>query len=544
MQNTKRRIGIVLLVCLVLVPATVAADSVEKIKVWTARELVKRIIKSERKIKNWQVRAEYTHSNEYRIVYDQAYDQGRKYEQGTSFYPAGKANILNPPPGAKPVYNPAYSSEFKYVFDGTKSYELQDDIRFTTQGSNSKIVHKGKRGSIGPGDKSLTFHNWGPHELLGYTFSDSFRRCKGKTLGEVLLRYIDKISIRKEPQNINGNLCTVIDVLGISSYAPKGSCAADDWRFWIDTKRDFRPLKMTAYHLRNHDRASPQKKLTWKREITKLTKVDGIWFPIECKDDDTVVRIEKNSIRLNKEIDPANFAPIDYPNGCRLSNRFTDENYIVGKFSDPEYKPETPLEKLLKQLSNHQVTVDPGFTKDLISVLRDFHMFDDKVKWMSAVRGLVLIGPPAVPELITELKRTRIKRTLVTVAFTLRAIGDLSAVDALIDALGRNIEGSGSCGFGLPKNDLDRFIHKNQADPSSPRVGVLGWNYEVTTALEKLTGHTEGHKHLWPHDLKGNPIPCNKISSTIAQPMEKPQTVARRWRRWWNMNKHRLVSAE
>jgi hypothetical protein len=533
-----------MLLCSLLAGAEAPGESTPTVQTWTARELVDNIIESERKIRNWEVRAEYTHSNGYKVVYEMGWDPPKKYQQGTSFTPAGKRWVLGGPPGQGPVDCPASTTNFTYVFDGTKSYRLEGVTRSTVRaGKVEQVEHRDKDGSIGPGDHSLTFRNWGPHELLGYWVGAGFRGCEGKTLGEVLLRHIDKVRIRKAPEAINGHLCMVMEVLGISKCAPKGLDVPDELRFWIDTERDFRPLRITTYRVRYRDRASPQKELSSTFEITKLTKVDGIWFPIECKGDDTVVRIETESIRLNKNVDPSRFAPIDFPPGCRFSDLFTDEHYIVGEFSDPAYEPKTPLEKLLKELRDRQVEVDRKFTKGLIGVLRDFNVFDDKEKWTAAVRGLVLIGRAAVPELIAELKRTKNPNTVRAIAFTLRAIGDSAAVDALIDALDHPDYGpTSSCGLGPPKTNLDRFIKRHQSVTSDPKLGFQGWQYEVTVALEKLTGHTEGHKHLWPHDSKGNPIPCNKMSSTIAQPMEKPRTVARRWRQWWNQNKHRFVS--
>jgi hypothetical protein len=533
-----------------LAPTYVTAASPEKSKTWTARELIEKITESERKIRNWEVHAEYEYQalNGYKVVYDMGYDQGKKYEQGTYFYSAGKANILNAPPGAEPVCEPAYTSEFKHVFDGTKCYKLEDDISFPVREGKASVKYKGKRGSIGPGDRSLTFSNWGPHELLGHWVGEGFRGCKGKTLGKVLLRHIDKVRIRRVPEDVNGHRCVVMEVLGVSKYAPKRLDVPDELRFWIDTERDFRPLKITTYHVRYRGRSNWKKELSGTHEITKLTKVDGIWFPIEYKRDNKVVRIKKGSIRLNKGVDPNKFGRIEFQPGYRVSDLFTDEHYIVGEFSDPGYEPKTPVERVLKGLRNREVEVDPEFTDDFINVLRAFHIFDDKDKWCAAVRGLVLIGRPAVPALIAELKRKRTKNkpaTLSALARTLGAIGDPCAVPALINALEGGWRPGNEYGLGEPKTDLLRFMKKHQWDPSEPRVQFSAPAYEITKALGKLTGHSEGYRHLCECDLRGRPIPCGvRLPKSQILPMESKHEVAHRWRQWWSQNKRTLIRPE
>jgi hypothetical protein len=432
--------------------------------------------------------------------------------------------------------------------NGTKCYKLEDDISFPVREGKASVKYKGKRGSIGPGDRSLTFSNWGPHELLGHWVGEGFRGCKGKTLGKVLLRHIDKVRIRRVPEDVNGHRCVVMEVLGVSKYAPKRLDVPDELRFWIDTERDFRPLKITTYHVRYRGRSNWKKELSGTHEITKLTKVDGIWFPIEYKRDNKVVRIKKGSIRLNKGVDPNKFGRIEFQPGYRVSDLFTDEHYIVGEFSDPGYEPKTPVERVLKGLRNREVEVDPEFTDDFINVLRAFHIFDDKDKWCAAVRGLVLIGRPAVPALIAELKRKRTKNkpaTLSALARTLGAIGDPCAVPALINALEGGWRPGNEYGLGEPKTDLLRFMKKHQWDPSEPRVQFSAPAYEITKALGKLTGHSEGYRHLCECDLRGRPIPCGvRLPKSQILPMESKHEVAHRWRQWWSQNKRTLIRPE
>ena len=73
--------------------------------------------------------------------------------------------------------------------------------------------------------------------------------------------------------------------------------------------------------------------------------------------------------------------------------------------------------------------------RENIYVLRHQHL-NRKEQWAAAIRTLVRIGPPAVPELIRELDRRNRSTTLRSLGFTLRAIGDPRAVPALIRAKG------------------------------------------------------------------------------------------------------------
>jgi beta-lactamase regulating signal transducer with metallopeptidase domain len=549
-----------------------ATESSVTTRTWTARELIEKIIESEKKIRSWEVRAEYTAYTGFRVVRDMGYEgrTGRKYDEGTEFSPARREKAP-PPYRNNPEYGPdglaesvAYTSEYRSVFDGTRYYRLADDICFPFREGKWLVEYTGKEGSVRCGSRSVTGGSLCPHDLLGNWVNGLFRGREDDTLGEVLLRHIRHVRVREVPENINGHLCTVMEVLGIRDYVPEGISAVDDLHIWIDTERDFRPLRIETHRFREQYEGrvltGMRKELQSTLETTKLTKIDGIWFPTlgeswsgtDRDDHWCMSRIGQSSIRLNKRIDPEEFAPIEFPPGCKVSDWIRDVSYIVGEFSDPAYEPETPLEKVLKQLRDGEVEVDPEFTGDLVSILRDVRMGPNKGKWMAAVRGLVLIGSPAVPELTAELKRTlrekpKTDREMIrhgkrqsALTFTLRAIGDLSVVPALINALAR----SGACsdyGLGKPKTDLDRFFRRHQIDPSEAKLGFGRPVREITAALERMTGHTEGHYHICAHDIHGRPIPCYALSYTKPQLTESSQTVARRWRRWWQMNRDRVL---
>jgi hypothetical protein len=89
--------------------------------------------------------------------------------------------------------------------------------------------------------------------------------------------------------------------------------------------------------------------------------------------------------------------------------------------------------------------------RELVYVLRHYRVHVRVEEWVGALRELIRIGKPAVPELVAELDRTDRVTTVRGLAFTLRGIGDRRAVPALIRALGKkNIdEGFGDDGVSV-----------------------------------------------------------------------------------------------
>ncbi len=160
--------------------------------------------------------------------------------------------------------------------------------------------------------------------------------------------------------------------------------------------------------------------------------------------------------------------------------------------------------------------------------------------WMGAAYRLTQDGRRAVPDLAMELMRRtpddQGKRRAI--ALTLRAIGDLRAVPALIRELPKCPYREGSdCTVHLPTNEeWARFIRANQAEPieaedKRDRFAFHRAVTEINGALEKITGHSEGDKHL-----DGRPNP--------AQSMKFREEVARRWQAWWDANASSLLTPE
>jgi len=159
--------------------------------------------------------------------------------------------------------------------------------------------------------------------------------------------------------------------------------------------------------------------------------------------------------------------------------------------------------------------------REQIFTLREsYHIHEpckSQVAAISAIQELVRIGAPAVPELITELRQTERWLSKSLIAFTLRAIGDRRAVPALIEVLGRS-KYRGGYGIYVKDDELASFMLEHQhtspddGDRKAKQIIIAGPVVEITAALEKITGHSEGPEMFSP---------------------EAAEAVKRRWQRWW-----------
>ena len=157
----------------------------------------------------------------------------------------------------------------------------------------------------------------------------------------------------------------------------------------------------------------------------------------------------------------------------------------------------------------------------------------EREKWFAAVKVLVDIGSPAVPALSEAIRKTDSPRAQSTMALTLRAIGDSQAVPALINALEKS-GFSSDYGVGKPDTELAKFIHQYQMDPSRNSIGLGRPVREITIALEKLTGHTEGHDHFHAYDENGKRLGSHTVTPELRdRQREHRRQVAQRWRNWW-----------
>jgi beta-lactamase regulating signal transducer with metallopeptidase domain len=132
--------------------------------------------------------------------------------------------------------------------------------------------------------------------------------------------------------------------------------------------------------------------------------------------------------------------------------------------------------------------------RELIYILR-YHRVSARVEeWAGAIRELIQIGKPAVPELVAELDRTERNETLRGLPYILRAIGDRRAIPALVRALRKpNIGDRSDYGMAVLDPDLMAFMQAHQDFPETNKSMFLYGRpiNELSTALATLTGQPE-----------------------------------------------------
>ena len=158
--------------------------------------------------------------------------------------------------------------------------------------------------------------------------------------------------------------------------------------------------------------------------------------------------------------------------------------------------------------------------EQILTLRESYHIHEpcnSQVAAISAIRELVGIGAPAVPELITELRQTERWLYKSLIAFTLRAIDDRRAVSALIEELGRS-KYRGEYGIYVKDDELATFMLGHQHRPpddndrKAKQIIIAGPVIEIVKALDKITGHSEGPEMF---------------------SAEAAEAVKRRWQKWW-----------
>jgi len=366
MRKAKRTILIAMLILAGLVPVCSARTARRTAKRYSAKELIAKIIASERKIRDVELHYDYIILNQNNRVYT-TFDWG--YEQGKEYY-AGK--VFEHPPLEMNI--PPFVDNVKVAFDGDRIR------RFQEKGALADY----DRGRICP-FKWDHFVYPRPTALLG----DDTSRGR-RTFGEIL-RDAPKVLVREKPEVIDGRPCRVLEAFGIVDRR-----SPYDVRVWIDTARDYRPLRIEKYR-------SIAGKNRWQVptrviEKIKLEKINGVWFPVEGEtcgfftkkvlppvgmteadirrlppgkwrevstfvmkpgDTGTVrVKVNKDTVRINKGIDPGKFT-IEFPQGCRVYDDFLQLAYVVGQ-------PDAAVDRvILEEIANFEPKTEAGEPNDL-----------------------------------------------------------------------------------------------------------------------------------------------------------------------------------
>lgn len=181
--------------------------------------------------------------------------------------------------------------------------------------------------------------------------------------------------------------------------------------------------------------------------------------------------------------------------------------------------------------------------RELIYLLRQHQVFERTDEWASAIRELIEIGKPAVPELVAELERTDQDATLRALGFTLRGIGDPRAAPALIRAIPKLLRPPGSdCGVHVVDPELRAFMLRHDRSKSDDRSVSYGRPVnEILDALSKITGHHE------PVEGKDDPLRHVFLSEHPIQQGEQRKLFLDRmdhWNTWWSRNWKEFVTQE
>ncbi|MCA9045863.1 MAG: hypothetical protein KDA69_16160, partial [Planctomycetaceae bacterium] len=153
---------------------------------------------------------------------------------------------------------------------------------------------------------------------------------------------------------------------------------------------------------------------------------------------------------------------------------------------------------------------------------------------VGAMNELVDMGPDAVPALIDALPTAELN-AFRRIPFVLRAIGDESAVPALIESIPRCLEFQDTSDMGLrEEGKLSTFLRMNDLDEKNDFPGVeynLGRPLrEVMGALKKMTGESFGATRINFVHSRGS-----DRQKYLAE--KQFHLAAIEWQMWWNNRK-------
>jgi len=189
----------------------------------------------------------------------------------------------------------------------------------------------------------------------------------------------------------------------------------------------------------------------------------------------------------------------------------------------PEPPKQAPMPKV-------PVTAEQQYINELMYRLHNYTYSGSarfNEQWKAAILELARIGKPAVPTLTAVLDRTDHDVMMQSIAFTLRGIGDPSAVPSLIAALPRTAKIADR----QPPSAVGDALkfHEEAGQGGSYPLFLHGRAaHEVGAALEALTGHSVGHDYM-----AGG---TSNDAATVARVAARREAAATRWRGWWSAN--------
>ena len=187
-------------------------------------------------------------------------------------------------------------------------------------------------------------------------------------------------------------------------------------------------------------------------------------------------------------------------------------------------------------------------TARILEEFRKLSLAVDKTElWCSLMRDLVGMGRDAVPLICAELDRTTEDAALRRLAFALRAIGDKSAVPALIRAIPRTLLlSSGHVLFFVAEetvegaDELAAFMQEHVLKDGIRRGRSFSFETpvkEVFGSLRELTGMNFDEVELFDVFLSQDPR-CQVFQGRLFAKQ------AKKWANWWDEHGRELVGAK
>ena len=251
-----------------------------------------------------------------------------------------------------------------------------------------------------------------------------------------------------------------------------------------------------------------------------------------------------------------NFPYLVNLSGDRMSWNTKDQPAVVVKAGETTAydmlvtKESTSAEEM-KAARDFIATLPAEHAKRTVRILEEFRKLsktvDKAALWCSLMRELVAIGKDAVPLICSELDETTEDRTIRRLAFALRAIGDKSAVPALIRAIPRTLVPSSS-DYGLlvtkdpvpGADELAAFMRKHSLTRGETLDRYFHFTRpvrEVFASLQKLTG-----KNFDDAELIGIHMSEDPRRQVLQRRIFKKQ--AKKWADWWDEHGRELVEAK
>lgn len=301
---------------------------------------------SEKKMLDMQATVRWFYDSKGSFVdYEWAYKNGMEYRETRDGYPINKDEGKEVT--STPINILSYNGEKQFSYSSTMDRSIQ---RGGIYGLN-----------LIPFEASLM-----PRVLLGYSLLD--------TLAD-RLKKAETCSHLDQPEIIEGHTCVVLEAKKIDI----GESCFQNYKVWIDSERDFRPLKIEIY--RDTNPLNPYESLSRRIDNIKLQEINGIWYPVSgdiqyYRDGDILIsdgrdvrslsmqeqekkfgglteeqamklvrkqsisrgevqHLEISNIRLNQGIEDQKFA-IKFPHGCVVWDDLLQMGYKVGTTITPQ----------------------------------------------------------------------------------------------------------------------------------------------------------------------------------------------------------------